>query len=107
MARPRTPPLPFLGAVSLMRTSLQTCQAGWSLGRQFAPLSQGGGAVCLVALKMELPHLTSKQWGKPVPPEPHRLVADIDPSLEQQILDPTKRERIADVEQHRQTDHLG
>ena len=44
---------------------------------------------------------------EPVPPEPHRLVTDIDPTFEQQILDLPQRQGIADVHQHRETDHLG
>jgi hypothetical protein len=42
---------------------------------------------------------------EPVPPEPHRLVTDIDPPLEQQVLDLPQRQRIGDVHQHRETDH--
>ncbi len=42
-----------------------------------------------------------------VPPEPHRLVADIDTSFEQQIFDLSQRERIPDVHHHREADHLG
>jgi hypothetical protein len=33
------------------------------------------------------PDLGGKHWTEPVPPEPHRLVADVDAALEQQILD--------------------
>src|SRR5262245_45708165 len=33
---------------------------------------------------------------EPVPPEPHRLVTDIDPTFEQQILDLPQRQGIAD-----------
>ena len=43
----------------------------------------------------------------PVPPEPHRLMADIDATLEQQILDLAQRQRIADVQHHSEADHLG
>ena len=34
---------------------------------------------------------------EPVPPEAHRLVADVDATLEQQILDVAQRERIPHV----------
>ena len=34
---------------------------------------------------------------EPVPPEPHRFVADIDAAFEQQIFDLPQRQRIADV----------
>ena len=37
---------------------------------------------------------------EPVPPEPHRFVADIDPAFEQQIFNLPQRERIADVHHH-------
>ena len=43
---------------------------------------------------------------EPVPPEPHRLVADIDAPLMEQVLDVTKRQRETDVEHHRQADDL-
>jgi len=44
---------------------------------------------------------------KLVPPEPHRFMADIDASLEQQILDLPERQWIADVFQHHQAYRLG
>ena len=44
---------------------------------------------------------------EPVPPEPHRLVADVDASLEQNILDLAQRQRITDVHHHYEPDHLG
>ncbi len=34
---------------------------------------------------------------EPVPPKPHRLVADVDAALEQQILDVAQRQRVADL----------
>ncbi len=43
---------------------------------------------------------------EPVPPEPHRLVTNTDPPLEQQIFNAAQRERVADVHQHDQADHL-
>ena len=42
-----------------------------------------------------------------VPPEPHRLVTDVDAPLEQNILDLPQRQRIADVHNHHEADHLG
>ena len=51
--------------------------------------------------------LAGEHRTEPVPPEPNRLVADIDPPLEQEILDPSQRKRIADVHHHREADHLG
>ncbi len=38
-------------------------------------------------LNAPLPDLRGKHWTKPVPPEPHRLVADIDTPLKQEIFD--------------------
>jgi hypothetical protein len=34
-----------------------------------------------------------KQWTEPVPPQPHRLVADVDAPFEQQVLDIAQRQR--------------
>jgi hypothetical protein len=39
-------------------------------------------------------------------PEAHRLVADPDAPLVQEVLDVAKREREADVEHHREVDDL-
>ena len=41
-----------------------------------------------------------------VPPEPHRLVADIDPAVGQHILDVSERERVFDVHYHNEPDHF-
>ena len=41
------------------------------------------------------------------PPEPHGLMADVDAALVQQVLDVTQRQRVANVHQHHQPDHLG
>ena len=40
---------------------------------------------------MPLTNLAGKHWNEPVPPEPSRLVADVDTTLEQQILDLVQR----------------
>ena len=40
-------------------------------------------------------------------PEPHRLVADVDATFEQQVLDLAQRQRITDVHHHREADDLG
>jgi glutathione synthase/RimK-type ligase-like ATP-grasp enzyme len=60
-----------------------------------------------VALHAPLPDLSRKHRTEPVPPEPHRLVADIDATLEQQVLDLAQRKRISDTHHHRQADDLG
>lgn len=53
------------------------------------------------------PDFSGEHRAKPVPPEPDRLVADIDAALVQQILDIAQRERKANVQHHRQSDDLG
>ena len=50
--------------------------------------------------------LRSKHGSEAVPPEPHSLVADINPAFEEQVLDLPQREGIADVEHHREADYL-
>ena len=54
-----------------------------------------------------LPDLGGKHGAEPVPPEPHRLVADVDAAFEQQVLDLPQLQRIPDVHHHRQADDLG
>jgi hypothetical protein len=51
--------------------------------------------------------LGSEDGAESVPPEPHRLVRDVDPALVQQIFHVPQGEREADVEHHRQADDLG
>jgi len=38
-------------------------------------------------MNASFPDLSGEYWTEPVPPEPNRLVANIDASLEQQIFD--------------------
>ena len=52
------------------------------------------------------PDLGREQWAKSPPPEPHRLVADVDPALVQQVLDVPEREREPHVQHHGQADDL-
>ena len=47
------------------------------------------------------PYLRGEHRTKPVPPEPHRLMADIDATLAKSSLDLAQRQRIPDVHQHR------
>ena len=49
----------------------------------------------------------SKKRPEPVPPKPHRLVADLNPALVQQVLDVAQRKRKPDVHHYRQADDLG
>lgn len=44
---------------------------------------------------------------EPVPPEPHCLVANVNPTFEQQVLNVAQAERKPDIHQHHQADHLG
>jgi hypothetical protein len=52
-------------------------------------------------------NLGGEHWPKSVPPEPHGLMADLDAALMQEVLDVAERERIADIEHHRQADDFG
>jgi len=58
-------------------------------------------------MNASFPDLRREHRTKPVPPEPHCFVADIDAPLEQEILDLSQRKRITDVHHHRGADHLG
>ena len=62
-----------------------------------------------VRMKMNptLPDLRCKQRTEPVPPEPYCLVADVDATFGQQILDLSQRQWIADIHHHREADYLG
>ena len=51
--------------------------------------------------------LASKHRTEPIPPQPHRLVADIDAALGQEVFYVAQAERVPDLEQDRCTDHLG
>jgi len=62
---------------------------------------------CTQTLRPFPSDLRSEHRTEAAPPEPHCLVADIDATLEQQILDLPQRERIADENHHRQADHFG
>lgn len=53
------------------------------------------------------PDLSRENRTEPVPPEPRRLVADIDASLEQDILDLAKGKREPDIHHHREAEYLG
>jgi len=50
--------------------------------------------------------LAGEHRAEPVPPQPNRLMADVDAALEQKILDVAQRQRVADVHYHHQPDHL-
>ena len=58
-------------------------------------------------VKASFPDLVREHRTETVPPEPYRLVTDVDAPLEQNILDLSQRQRIADVHHHHEADHLG
>ena len=63
-------------------------------------------AVC-IHVNQPLPDLRHEHRTEPVPPQPHRLMADIDAALEQNVLDLAQRQRIPDIHHHRQADDFG
>ena len=54
-----------------------------------------------------LPNFRSEHWTKTVPPEPHRLMANIDTALKQQVLNIAQRQREPDIKHDHETDRLG
>ena len=60
-----------------------------------------------MVLNAPFPDLRGEHRTEPVPPEPYRLVADIDASFMKKILDLPQRQRIPDPDHHRQADNLG
>ena len=53
------------------------------------------------------PDLRGKHRADPVPPKSDRLVADVDATLKQQVLDLARRRRIPDAQHHYQADDPG
>ena len=53
------------------------------------------------------PDLAGKQRAEAIPPIPYRLMADVDTALEQQILDLSQRQWVADIHHHREADDFG
>lgn len=54
-----------------------------------------------------LPDLCREHRTKPIPPVPNRLVTNIDAPFEEHVLNLTKRERVANVHHHGETDDFG
>ena len=54
-----------------------------------------------------LPYLRCIQWTEAVPTEPHRLVADVDATFGQQLLDLPRRQREPNIHHHSEPDDLG
>ena len=53
------------------------------------------------------PDLRGEHRAEPVPPEPYRLVADIDATLEQPIFDLPQPQRLANIHHHCEANGLG
>jgi len=53
------------------------------------------------------PYLRGEHRTEPVPPEPHRLMPDIDAAFTKNILDLAQPLRIPDVHHHREANTLG
>jgi hypothetical protein len=51
-------------------------------------------------------NFSSIVWAEPIPPEPDRLVADIDHARGQQILYVVQRQRVVDIHMHDQPDDV-
>ena len=51
-------------------------------------------------------HFAGEHWPKPIPPETHRLVTNIDAAFEQEILDVSQRKRKPDINQHDEADNF-
>ena len=52
------------------------------------------------------PDLASEHRSKPIPPVPHRLVADVDATFEQNVFNLAQRQRIADIQHHSEANDL-
>lgn len=58
-------------------------------------------------LDASAPHLGGKQRAEAAPPEPYRLVADVDAPLVEKVFDIAQRQRRPVVQHHRRADDLG
>ena len=54
-----------------------------------------------------LSDLGRKHRPEPVPPQPHRFMADVDATLRQQVLDVAQGQWVADIHHYHEADHLG
>ena len=77
-------------------------------GHEQLPLCQGGGEGALVSVSVgeaairvavvgDVGVNRSELFTGPHPPKPHCLVADVDPALEEQVLDIPQAQRKADL----------
>ena len=51
--------------------------------------------------------LASEDRAEPIDPEPHALMADIDPAFMKEVFDIAKRQREADIHHHCELDDFG
>ncbi len=51
-------------------------------------------------------NVTGRQRAKPVPPQPHHLMPDVDTALEQQVFHVPPAQRKPHIHQHDQPDHV-
>ena len=58
-------------------------------------------------MKASFPDCGGEHRAEPVPQVPNRLVTDIDPPLELEVLDLSQRQRITDIHHHREANYLG
>jgi hypothetical protein len=58
-------------------------------------------------MKASFPDLVGEHRTEAIPPEPYRLVTNVDAPLEQNILDLPQRQRITDIHHHREVTYLG
>jgi hypothetical protein len=57
-------------------------------------------------MKASFPDLVGEHRTETVPPEPHCPVTDVETPLEEQILDLSQRQRLADIHHHREADDV-
>ena len=67
-----------------------------------APMSESSHRLNTAA-----PDLRRENRPEPVPPEPHRLMGDVDAALMQQVFHIPQRQRVAHLHHHREADDLG
>lgn len=58
-------------------------------------------------LRTPFPDSVSEAGGDPVHPEPDAFMADIDPTLMQEVFDIAQRQRASDIHHHAKLDNLG
>ena len=66
-----------------------------------APMAKAPHPACPLS-----PDIGGEYRPEPVPPQPYRFRADVNPAFEQQIFDIAQAQRKPDVHQHRKADDL-